>query len=85
MRTLLAGLFDPLAQTGAAGKFGAGRAHDGVLDGAEADEAGEDLFEVWALGIGRGIRASHSIGLLISAGRADAVRRAARARRCTRS
>ena len=51
MRALLASLFDPLAQTVATGEFGAGRTHDGVLDGAEADEAGENLFEVYALGM----------------------------------
>ena len=51
MRTLLASFFDPLAQTIAAGEFGAGRAHDSILDGAEADEAGEDLFKVYSWAI----------------------------------
>ena len=62
MRALLASLFDPLAQTAATGEFGAGGAHDRVLDSAEADEAGEYLFKVHA----RGMRSSARAHLLMA-------------------
>lgn len=52
MWALRFGLLNPLPQTVATAKFGAVRAHDGIRNRSEANEATENLFK---LGVTHGI------------------------------
>ena len=49
MRTLRPRLFNPLSQAIVAGKLGAVRTHNSILNSAEADKAAKELIKLWII------------------------------------